>query len=56
MLAITNATIIDGTAEHDPYENGTVLIDGERIRAVGEKSRVSIPRDATVLDAHGASV
>ena len=55
MLAITNATIIDGT-EHEPYENGTVLIDGEHIRAIGEKNRVEIPRDATVLDAQGASV
>ena len=55
MLAITNATIIDGT-ELDPYENGTVLIDGEHIRAIGEKSRVPIPRDATVLDAQGATV
>ena len=55
MLAITNATIIDGT-EHDPYENGTVLIDGEHISAVGEKSKVQIPRDAMVLDAQGTSV
>ena len=55
MLAIINATIIDGTG-HDPYGNGTVLIDGDHIHAVGEKNKVSIPCDATVLDAQGASL
>jgi imidazolonepropionase-like amidohydrolase len=55
MLAITNATIVDGT-ERDPYEHGVILIDGERIIAVGEKNNTSIPRDATVIDAQGASV
>jgi imidazolonepropionase-like amidohydrolase len=53
MLAITNATIIDGTG-HDPIENGTLLIDGERISAVGKQ--VAIPRATTVIDARGGSV
>jgi len=53
MLAITNATIIDGTG-HDPIENGTLLIDGERISAVGKQ--IAIPRAATVIDARGGSV
>jgi imidazolonepropionase-like amidohydrolase len=55
MLAITNATVIDGTG-HDPYSNGTILIDGERISAIGESRNVQIPRDAMVIDAQGASV
>jgi imidazolonepropionase-like amidohydrolase len=55
MLAITNATVIDGTG-HGPYSKGTILIDGERISAVGESRHVQIPRDATVIDAQGASV
>ena len=55
MLAITNATIIDGTGG-DPYENGAILIDGEHISAVGRQSRVSIPRDAMIIDAHGGNV
>lgn len=53
MLAITNATIIDGTGR-DPIEEGTVLIDGEWIRAVGKQ--VDIPRSTTVIDARGYSV
>ncbi len=56
MLAITNATIIDGSG-NEPYNNGTVLIDGERISAVGPKNVVHIPRDTTdIVDAQGASV
>ncbi len=55
MLAITNATLIDGTGR-DPYTNGTVLIDGERISAVGPDGKVHIPRDTTIIDAQGASV
>lgn len=55
MLAITNATLIDGTGR-DPYANGTVLIDGERIIEVGPARKVHIPRDTTVIDAQGASV
>ncbi|WP_207229298.1 metal-dependent hydrolase family protein [Ktedonosporobacter rubrisoli] len=55
MLAITNATIIDGTG-NDPIENGTLLIEGERISAVGSSNQVSIPGSATVIDAQGANV
>ena len=55
MLAITNATLIDGTG-HDPYDNGTILIDGERIIEVGLGRNVHIPRDTTIIDAQGASV
>ncbi|GAC1364541.1 MAG: amidohydrolase family protein [Ktedonobacteraceae bacterium] len=55
MLAITNATLIDGTGR-DPYNNGTVLIDGERISEVGPARNVHIPRDTTIIDAQGASV
>ncbi|GAC1618300.1 MAG: amidohydrolase family protein [Ktedonobacteraceae bacterium] len=55
MLAITNATLIDGTGR-DPYNNGTVLIDGERISEVGPARNVHIRRDTTIIDAQGASV
>jgi hypothetical protein len=56
MLAITNATIIDGNG-NEPYNNGTVLIDGERISAIGPQDAVHIPRDTTgIVDAQGASV
>ena len=54
MLAITNGTIIDGRGS-DPII-GTLLIEGERISALGRQNQVSIPRDATVIDAMGGSI
>ena len=55
MLAITNTTITDGTGS-DPIEHGTILLDDERITAIGSQNRIDIPRDATVIDAQGGHV
>ena len=55
MLAITNATIIDGTGS-DPIEGGTILIEEERITAVGRQGRIDIPHDTTVIDAGGGYI
>ncbi len=54
MLAITNGVIIDGHGG-DPLM-GTILIEGERITALGRQDQVTIPRDATVVDAMGGSI
>src|SRR5260370_41087203 len=54
-LAITNGTVIDGRGS-DPLTEATVLIEGERITAVGHRNQVNIPRDATVIDAAGGSI
>ncbi len=53
-LAITNGIIIDGRGG-DPLK-GTVVIEGERITALGRQDQVTIPRDATVIDARGGSI
>src|SRR6266568_255763 len=55
MLAITNGTVIDGRGS-DPLEGAVVLIECERITAVGKRAHVNIPRDATVIDAAGGSI
>src|SRR6266705_2091272 len=55
MLAIPNGTVIDGRGS-DPLEGAVVLIEGERITAVGKRAHVNIPRDATVIDAAGGSI
>ena len=52
MLAIKNATV--NTVTNGIIEKGTVLIDGNRIRAVGK--RVAVPKDADVIDASGRYV
>src|SRR5215469_5328748 len=54
MLAITNGTIIDGRGS-DPFV-GTLLIEEGRINSVGRNDRLSVPRDAIVIDAMGGSI
>ena len=55
MLAITNGIIIDGRGG-DPMSGMTLLIEDQRISALARRSQVNIPRDATVIDAMGASI
>jgi len=52
MIAITNGKVM--TITQGTLERGTVLIEGERIVAVGEE--VEIPEDAQVYDATGKVV
>ena len=49
--ALTGATIYDGRG--GMIENGTVLIRGDRIVAVGPAGSVEIPRGATTVDMAG---
>jgi imidazolonepropionase-like amidohydrolase len=52
-LAITNATLIDGTGA-DPVRGATLLVEGERIERVGKG--LEPPRGADVIDAGGRTV
>ena len=54
-VAITGVRLIDGTGA-DPLERATVVLDGERIAAVGTADAVAIPRDAAVIDAEGMTL
>ena len=49
-IAITGATIIDGTGS-DPIENGTIVLADGRITAVGKSTDVDIPSAARRIDA-----
>ena len=51
-IAITHATIIDATGA-PPKSNFTILIDHEKISAVGPDSTLDIPSGAQVVDATG---
>ncbi|MBV9278145.1 MAG: amidohydrolase family protein, partial [Candidatus Eremiobacteraeota bacterium] len=53
MLALTGATIFPTPAD-EPIRNGTILIDGSTIAAVG--SDLSIPKHAEVMDCAGCTV
>src|SRR5262245_42534046 len=51
-LVITHAVIIDGNGK-TPIENGTIVIQGPKIVALGPAGNVIIPADALVIDAKG---
>lgn len=53
MLAFINARVIDG-AGNPPFENAVVIINGERIEAVG--GGLTVPDGATVIDLKGKTL
>src|SRR5215831_21072216 len=53
-LVITNGTFIDGNGR-DPLV-GSLVVEGGRITALGRNDQLTIPRDATVIDAMGGSI
>jgi len=55
LIAIVGGKIIDGTGR-PPIEDGVVLIEGERIRAVGKKGEVAIPEGTEIIDASGKTI
>jgi Amidohydrolase family len=54
-LAIVGATLIDGTGAA-PVADSVVLVEGDRIKDAGPRSRVTIPKGSTVIDARGEYV
>ena len=49
MLAIRSGKLIDGSGG-EPIQDAVLLVDGERITAVGPAAEVAIPADAELLD------
>jgi imidazolonepropionase-like amidohydrolase len=54
-LVVRNGTVIDGTGK-PPIVNGVVIVQGERILAVGEAAAFDIPEGVTVIDAGGGTI
>ncbi len=54
-LAIVNGRLIDGSGAR-PVKNAVVLIKGKRIVFAGPRRKVSIPRKARRIDAHGGTI
>ena len=55
MKALVGATLIDG-AGGPPLPDAAVLLDGERIAAVGPRGAVAIPPQAEVIDLAGLTL
>lgn len=54
-LVFTGATVIDGTGA-PPIPDAVVVIEGDRIRAVGPSASVTAPPGARVIDARGRTI
>ncbi len=55
-LAFTGARILTMNANDEVIENGTLVIDGNRIVAVGKADEVEVPDDAILIDATGKTI
>jgi imidazolonepropionase-like amidohydrolase len=53
-IAITNGKLL--TVSHGTIENGTIILSGGKISAVGATGSVTIPSGATIVDAKGLTV
>jgi imidazolonepropionase-like amidohydrolase len=54
-LVVRNGTVIDGTGR-PPIVNGLVVVQGQRILAVGDASAFDVPEGVTVVDAGGGTI
>ncbi len=52
LVAVVGGTVID-VATGQEIPNAVVLIDGERIKAVGPAARVAVPHGSTIVHAEG---
>lgn len=54
-LALVNGTLIDGTGGK-PLPDAVLLIDGERIVAVGSRAELAVPEGARMIDVQGDTI
>ncbi len=55
VTAITGARIVTMKGD-EVIEDGVIVVEGDRIRAIGERGAVSVPAGARVVDAAGRTV
>lgn len=55
MTALVGGRLIDGFGS-DPVPNSVILIEGERIAAVGQLGTLAVPADAEVISTEGMTV
>jgi imidazolonepropionase-like amidohydrolase len=54
-LVLQGGTLIDATGR-PPIEDAVIVVQGERIKAVGKRGDVPIPRNARVIDVKGKTI
>ena len=55
LWVLQGGTLIDGTGR-PPIENAVIVIEGDRIKAVGRRGEVAVPGDARVVDVKGRTI
>jgi imidazolonepropionase-like amidohydrolase len=55
VVALVGGSVVDGTGR-PPVKDAVVVLDGDRIVAVGPRATVAVPAGATVLDVTGDTV
>ena len=55
VKALVGGTLIDGFASH-PIPNSVIIIEGERIKAIGQVGTLAIPAGAEVISTEGMTV
>ena len=55
VKALVGGTLIDGFGGK-PLQNSVVIIEGERIKTIGQVGRIEIPKNAEVISTEGMSV
>src|SRR6476620_3584754 len=53
--ALVGGTLVDGNGSH-PLQNSVVIVDGDRVRAVGQVGSLPIPPGAEVISTEGMTV
>jgi hypothetical protein len=54
-LVLQGATLIDGTGKA-PLENAVIVIEGDRIKAVGKPGEITFPKDSRVINMKGRTL
>jgi imidazolonepropionase-like amidohydrolase len=55
VKALVGGTLIDGFGGK-PLRNSVILVEGERIKAVGQLGTLAVPKDAEIISTEGMSV
>ena len=55
VLVLEGGTLIDGTGQ-PPIADAVVVVDGNRIKAVGRRGQVSVPSNANVIGLNGRTI
>lgn len=52
VVAVVGGTLVDGTGK-EPVANAVIIIEGDKIKEVGQAGKIRIPKEAQKIDASG---